>query len=210
MDILKSLQWRYATKKFDANKSLSKKQIHTLKEAFNLTATSYGLQPIKMIVIQNKELQKKLVPCSMNQQQVANASHVLILCTQNKMTSNDIDNYFKLVKNHRDTSDTILNPFKSYLKESFTTKSAEEVLSWAKNQAYLALGNLLTVAAVEQIDTCPMEGFDAKKYCTLLNLNTQDISPVLVLPVGFRANDDFMKDLPKVRKNTSDIIIDIC
>lgn len=210
MDILKSLQWRYATKKFDADKLLSEHQIHTLKEAFNLTATSYGLQPIKMAVIQNKELQNKLISSSMNQQQVGNASHVLVICIQNKLTSNDIENYFKLIKKERNTPDEILNPFKEYLKKSLPVKSNDDILSWAKNQAYLALGNLLTVAAVEKIDACPMEGFNPEEYSEFLGLKEHDISPVLVLPVGFRAKDDYMKDLTKVRKDTTDTIIDIC
>ena len=71
MNSIESLQWRYAVKKFDENKSLSETQINTLKEAFNLTATSYGLQPIKMVVIKNKDVQQKLVEHSWNQPQVA-------------------------------------------------------------------------------------------------------------------------------------------
>ena len=209
MDILKSLQWRYATKKFDATKTLTNKQINTLKEAFNLTATSYGLQPIKMLVIQNKELQKQLVLHSMNQQQVGDASHVLVLCVQNKLTTDDVENYFNLVKENRNTPDKILNPFKEYLKEVLPSKSNHEIFIWAKNQAYLALGNLLTVAAVEHIDACPMEGFDPKKYSEFLQLEKHAISPVLVLPVGFRANDDYMKDLAKIRKKTTDMVIEI-
>jgi nitroreductase len=209
MDILKSLQWRYATKKFDTTKTLTSQQINILKEAFNLTATSYGLQPIKMVIIQNKELQKKLVSHSMNQQQVGDASHVLVLCVQNKLTTHDVENYFNLVKESRNTPDEILNPFKEYLKESLPSKSNDEIFSWAKNQAYLALGNLLTVAAIEQIDACPMEGFDPEKYSEILQLEAHSIFPVLVLPIGFRANDDYMKDLAKIRKKTTDMVIEI-
>jgi len=209
MDILKSLQWRYATKKFDTTKTLTGQQITILKEAFNLTATSYGLQPIKMVVIQNKALQKQLVSHSMNQQQVGDASHVLVLCVQNKLTTYDVENYFDLVKKNRNTPDEILNPFKEYLKESLPSKSNDEIFLWAKNQAYLALGNLLTVAAIEQIDACPMEGFDPGKYSEILHLEAHSISPVLVLPVGFRANDDYMKDLAKIRKKTTDMVIEI-
>ncbi len=209
MDVIKSLRWRYATKKFDANKSLTKQQINTLKEAFNLTATSYGLQPIKMAIIQNKKLQKQLVEHSMNQQQIENASHILVICTQNKLTTNDVENYFNLVKKARNTSDAILTPFKEYLKQSLMSKTDDEIFAWAKNQAYLSLGNLLVVAAVEKIDACPMEGFDPKKYSEILNLEEQNMFPVLVLPVGFRAEDDYMKDLAKVRKKTEEVIVEI-
>lgn len=90
INTIEKLKWRYATKKFDASKLLSETKIETLKQAFNLTATSYGLQPLKMIVIHNKNLQKELVPLTMQQQQVADASHVLVLCTETSITSSYI------------------------------------------------------------------------------------------------------------------------
>ncbi|MFN0730014.1 NAD(P)H-dependent oxidoreductase [Polaribacter gochangensis] len=209
MSIIKNLEWRYATKKFDATKLLSDSQINTLKKAFNLTATSYGLQPIKMVVVHNKEIQKELVKHSWNQQQIAQASHVLVLCIQKHMSSDDVENYFSLVKKIRNTPDEILDQFKNYLKNDFETKSEETIHSWMKNQAYIALGNLMTVAASENIDSCPMEGFIPEKYDALLNLGKHNLKSVLVLPVGFRAEDDFMKDLKKVRKNTDEVIIEI-
>ena len=209
MSIIKNLEWRYATKKFDATKLLSDSQINTLKKAFNLTATSYGLQPIKMVVVHNKEIQKELVKHSWNQQQIVQASHVLVLCIQKNMSSDDVENYFSLVKKIRNTPDKILDQFKNYLKNDFETKSEETIHSWMKNQAYIALGNLMTVAASENIDSCPMEGFIPEKYDALLNLGKHNLKSVLVLPVGFRAEDDFMKDLKKVRKNTDEVIIEI-
>ncbi len=209
MNSIKNLEWRYATKKFDAEKLLSNSQISILKEAFNLTATSYGLQPVKMVVIKNKEIQNQLVAHSWNQQQIAQASHVLVLCIPKKYTEKDIENYFSLVKNIRNTPDQILNPFKEMLTSSIATKSQEELRIWNKNQAYIALGNLMTVAANEQIDSCPMEGFTPEKYDEILNLKEHNLTSVLVLPVGFRAEDDFMKDLKKVRRETSEIVIEI-
>ncbi|MDG1040971.1 MAG: NAD(P)H-dependent oxidoreductase [Polaribacter sp.] len=209
MNSIKNLEWRYATKKFDATKSLSNSQINTLKEAFNLTATSYGLQPVKMIVIQNKEIQKQLVSHSWNQQQIADASHVLVLCIPKKYTTKDVDNYFSLIKTIRSTPDEVLNPFKKMLTSSIENKTHEELKIWNTNQAYIALGNLMTVAANEQIDTCPMEGFIPEKYDEILNLNKHNLTSVLVMPVGFRAEDCFMKDLKKVRKKTAEVVIEI-
>ena len=209
MDSIKNLEWRYATKKFDATKLLSNAQINILKEAFNLTATSYGLQPVKMVVIQNKEIQQQLVTHSWNQKQLVQASHVLVLCIPKKYTKEDVENYFSLVKNIRNTPDKILNPFKEMLTTSIITKTQEELRTWNKNQAYIALGNLMTIAANEQIDSCPMEGFIPEKYDEVLNLNKHNLTSVLVLPVGFRAEDDFMKDLKKVRRKTSEVVIEI-
>ena len=209
MNSIENLQWRYAVKKFDENKSLSEVQINTLKEAFNLTATSYGLQPVKMVIVNNKELQQQLVAHSWNQQQVVQASHVLVLCIPKKYTIEDVENYFALVKNVRNTPDEILNPFKEMLSSSVANKTQEELSIWNKNQAYIALGNLMTVAANEQIDSCPMEGFVPEKYDEILELDKYNLTSVLVLPVGFRAEDDYMKDLKKVRRNTEEVVIEL-
>jgi len=209
MSSIDNLQWRYAVKKFDQHKSLTEVQINILKEAFNLTATSYGLQPVKLVVVKNKEIQQSLVPHSWNQQQVADASHLLVLCVQKELTPEDIESYFNLVKSTRNTPDEILNPFKSFLKDAINSKSKDEITSWAKNQAYIALGNLMTVAANEKIDSCPMEGFAPEKYDEILNLKSHNLASVLVMPVGFRAEDDYMKDLKKVRRKISEVVIEI-
>ncbi|WP_233900103.1 NAD(P)H-dependent oxidoreductase [Tenacibaculum piscium] len=209
MNTIENLKWRYAVKKFDENKSLSEIQITTLKEAFNLTATSYGLQPVKMVVIQNKEIQQQLVAHSWNQPQVGQASHVLVLCIPKKYSVADVDAYFSLVKEMRNTPDEILAPFKKMLTDSIGNKTQEELTVWNKNQAYISLGNLMTVAANQQIDSCPMEGFIPEKYDEVLGLDKHNLTSVLVLPVGFRAEDDYMKDLKKVRKNIEDIIIEM-
>lgn len=209
MNSIQSLKWRYAVKKFDNDTYLSDEQINTLKEAFNLTATSYGLQPIKLVVIKNKEIQQQLVEHSWNQQQVAQASHVLVLCIDTHLNENDVEKYFERVQEIRNTPDDIINPFKDYLKQVITNKSSQDLITWAKNQAYLALGNLLTVCAQEQIDSCPMEGFIPEKYDEVLDLPSKNLASVLVLPVGLRAQDDFMKDLKKVRKNIDEIVLEI-
>lgn len=209
MNIIESLEWRYAAKKFDDKKTLSKEQIQTLKTAFNLTATSYGLQPVKMVVLKNKNIQQQLVAHSWNQQQVAQASHVLVICTQDNINEEDIEKYFDLVKYTRNTPDEIINPFKDYLKTDISNKSENQLALWMKNQAYIALGNLLTVAAIEKIDSCPMEGFNPEKYDEILELKKFNLKSALVLPVGFRAEDDYMKDLKKVRKNITDVVIEI-
>ncbi len=209
MNTIESLQWRYAVKKFDKEKTLSATQIHTLKEAFNLTPTSYGLQPLKLIVIQNKTIQEELVLHSMNQPQVLEASHLLVICIPKTYETKEIENYFNLVKKVRQTPIEILNPFKEFLTAQIAQKTQEELALWNKNQAYIALGNLLTVCALEKIDACPMEGFNPEKYDEILKLKAQNLTSVLVLPVGFRAKDDYMKDLKKVRKNLEDIIVEI-
>ncbi|MFK7811091.1 MAG: NAD(P)H-dependent oxidoreductase [Maribacter sp.] len=206
---IKQLEWRYAVKKFDATKLLSDDKINTLKKAFNLTATSYGLQPITLAVIQNKELQKELVPHSFNQSQVEQASHILVICIENEVDSAYISKYFTQVKKVRGTSDAILNPFKESIIENFSNKEVQEIKDWSKNQAYLAMGNLLTICALEEIDSCPMEGFEPSAYDEVLNLKEKGLTSVLVLPVGYRADDDMFSTFKKVRKDMDDCIIEI-
>jgi len=208
-EIIEKLQWRYACKKFDANKKLSDEKLNILKESFNLTATSYGLQPLKMVVIEDKNIKKKLVPFSMDQKQVEDASHVLILCIESEIKGKYIKNHFERVEAIRNTSRTILEPFETFLVDSFSEKTSEEIDLWMTKQAYLALGNLLTVCALEKIDACPMEGFEPNKYDQLLGLNEMGLKSVLVLPVGYRAEDDFFSTLKKVRRGVEEVIIEI-
>jgi len=209
MNIIESLKWRYAVKKFDSEKQLSEAQISTLHEAFNLTATSYGLQPIKLVVVKNKEIQKELVSHSWNQSQIVDASHVLVICIPKNYSSLEVENYFKLVQKIRNTPNEIIKPFKEFLTSDIEKKSQEELTLWNKNQAYIALGNLMTVCAVEKIDACPMEGFIPEKYDEVLNLTDKNLQSVLVLPVGFRSDDCHMKDLTKVRKDLTETIVEI-
>lgn len=209
MNSIDNLKWRYAVKKFDHHKILSDNQINILKQAFNLTATSYGLQPIKLIIIKNKDIQRQLVEHSYNQQQIHQASHLLVICTDTKLEESDVDKYFDRVKEVRKTPDKIVSSFRAYLKTVITGKSAQDLFSWGKNQAYLALGNLLTVCANEKIDSCPMEGFIPEKYDKILNLKEKNLTSVLVLPIGFRAEDDKMIHQKKVRKKVEEIVIDI-
>lgn len=209
MTIIESLQWRYAVKKFDETKILSEEKVDTLKEAFNLTATSYGLQPVKLVIVKNKEVQQKLVEHSWGQKQVLQASHLLVICIPSIYKKKYVNDYFDLIKKVRNTPDEILNPFRDFLTSDVNNRTQEELFQSNKNQAYTVLGNLLTVCALEKIDSCPMEGFIPEKYDEILKLKEQNLSSVLILPVGFRAEDDYMKDLKKVRKSIKDSVIEI-
>ncbi|MBE0423060.1 MAG: nitroreductase family protein [Lutibacter sp.] len=209
MNIINSLKWRYATKKFDPTKTISAAQIDLLKKSFNLMATSFGLQPIKMVVIQNKELQEEFVKFCFYQRQVADASHLLVLCIENDITTEAIHAYFDLEKEIRGTSEEIISKFRNQLIEMYKNKTLKEKQISAVNQAYIALGNLITVCAIEKIDACPMEGFVPEKIDELLNLPAQNLKSVLLMPVGFRAEDDFMSTMKKVRKPLNETVIEI-
>jgi nitroreductase len=209
MNLIDSLNWRYAVKKFDPSKKLSEAQIDLLKEAFNLTPTSFGLQPLKLIVIEDKELQEKFVKYSYFQRQVADASHLLVMCIDTDTTIEDINACFDLEKNIRGTSEEIIAPFREQLIKMYNDMGLEKRQLSAIYQCYIALGNLMTVCAIEKIDSCPMEGFIPEEIDKLLGLEKLDLKSILLLPVGYRADDDLMNGMNKVRKPLNEIIIDI-
>ena len=209
MNSITALKWRYAVKKFDPDKLVSEEKINVLKTAFNLTATSYGLQPLRLVLVQNKEIQDKLMTASYNQKQIGTASHLLVICIESTVDKGFIEKHFKMVQDIRKTPDEILHPFRESLIGDFEQKPVDEVKIWATHQAYLVLGTLLTVCAVEGIDSCPMEGFEPKKYNEILELEKYGLEAVLALPVGYRSDDDFFASLKKVRRPLKDTVIEI-
>lgn len=209
MDIIEKLNWRYATKKFDPNKSVSKQKVEILKQAFNLTALSYGIQTVKMVIVSDSDLKKKFIDLCYGQQQVGQASHILVLCIQKTVDENDIDNHFDNIKSIRKTPELILSKYRKEQKDLIKSKTDLEIQAWCKNQAYIVLGNLMTVCAIEGIDACPMEGFIPEKVDALLNLDDLNLKSVLLLPIGYRAEDDMFASLKKVRKDISETVIEI-
>lgn len=207
MNVVEQLQWRYATKKFDRDKKLEMNQVERLLQSFNLTATSYGLQPLKMVVVQDERIQENLVAASYNQRQVADASHLLVICIETEVNAQFVRTYFEHVKKIRETPEKILKPFREDLEQKFDAQSKAETKNWAAKQAYLALGNLLTVCALEEIDSCPMEGFQPDKYADILGLHDQNLEAVLVLPVGYRAEDDMFAEFKKVRRPLDESVV---
>lgn len=206
MDIIESLQWRYATKKFDTSAIINEEKISRICNAFNLTATSYGLQPLKLLVVRNKDLQLKMQSAAFNQVQVSSASHVLIICIETNIDENFIDNYFSIMKAARPDDFASINAYHKVLVSRFENKSQEELNLWATKQAYIALGNLMTVCALEKIDSCPMEGFMPSAIDELLNLEKKQLASVLLLPIGIRDKKDISATETKVRRPISDII----
>lgn len=209
MDIIERLEWRYATKKFDPQHTLSNSQLHTLKQAFNLTATSFGLQTIKLVVVEDKNIREQLVPHAFGQKQVWHASHLLVLCVQDSISDSDVDAHFDNVTDIRNTPESILAPYRADLKQTIRNMSATERQEWAIRQVYIALGNLMTVCAVEGIDSCPMEGFDAAQFDTILNLKDKGLKSVLLLPVGYRHADDMFAGFKKVRKEVHEAVVEL-
>lgn len=209
MDIINALEWRYATKNFDTEAIIPDETIELLKHAFNLTASSYGLQPVKLLVVSNKSTLNDLVPLSMNQKQVGQASHLCVFCVETNIDESYIRTFFDRVKSINNTPDEILNPFRTSVINSFKAKSYDAIFKWGAKQAYLAMGNMLTVCATQGVDACPMEGFDPLEYDRFFKLNEKGLRSVLIMPIGYRASDDMFAAMNKVRKPLSESIIEV-
>lgn len=200
MSVLNQLKWRYATKKFDANKKISDDQLQEILEAGNLTATSVGLQPIRILVVETPELRQQILPNAWGQNQVVDASHLLVLATVLAETlPSHAENYIQRAAQIRGVPVESLDGFKKMVTGVIASKTAEQQLEWAQKQAYIALGQLMVAAAALDIDTCPMEGFVPAKVDEVLGLHERGLASVLMLPIGYRAEDDKYASTPKVR-----------
>ena len=207
MDIIESLKWRYAVKKFDPDYKLSKLQIDRISEGLVLTASSMGMQLMEFIIIENKELRSKVKPIAYNQGQVEDASHLLVLCRKEEVEHKDIKELVEETSKRRGIpldSDK-LQGYEKMLSSALKMPKPQQTI-WMENQVYLAMGNLLTICAAEKVDACPMEGFDRLALDKLLNLEDKGLRSVLICPIGGRAIDDKYSGLPKVRRSPSKII----
>jgi len=208
-NIIDALEWRYAVKKFNEEALLSEQQLEAVKKAFNLSASSYGLQPYKLVMLQNKALQERLLPHSYNQKQVVQAAAVLVFCIRKDIDSSYIDGYFGLIASARGQSPESLDGYKNFIKSTLVGKTPAEMSLWATNQVYLNMGTLLTACAAMEIDSCPMEGFSPAGYNQVLELDKMGLEAVLVMPIGIRASDDSVAILKKVRKPLEEAVITI-
>ncbi|WP_010228740.1 NAD(P)H-dependent oxidoreductase [Gillisia marina] len=203
---IEDLNWRYATKKFDANKEVSSEDLEKLLEAIQLTASSYGLQPYEVIVIKDAALREELKAHSWNQTQITDASEVIVFANKTQITSAYVDSYLNDIASTRSLKLEDLDGLKGMLESTILKLDAEDQSLWAAKQAYIALGNLLSAAANLKIDTCPMEGFDATKYDELLNLKEKGLTTAVIATIGYRSEDDQTQFAAKVRKSKNDLI----
>lgn len=204
--ILENLNWRYATKKFDATKKISSENLDTLTEVLRLTPTSYGLQPLKFLVIENPAIRAKLLEKSYGQNQVVDASHLIVMCAFNNVDDSHVDEYVQNIATVRELPVEQLAGFGQYMKQNIGNMDAAQKIIWGSKQAYIALGQFLHACADLRIDATPMEGFQPDGYDEVLGLKAKNLHAVLVCPIGYRAEDDQYQHLKKVRKVKSDII----
>lgn len=204
-DYIETLNWRYATKKFDPSKKVSEEDIEKLLEAIRLSASSYGLQPYEIFVIKNAELRNKLQSAAFGQPQITDASHLLVFANLAEIDKSYIDEYLDNIAETRTTKRKDLAGFEQMLDNSVLKFSPEEKNQWAANQTYIALGNLLSAAANFKIDTCPMEGFEADKFDEILGLKEKGLTTAVVATIGYRSEEDQLQHAVKVRKRKEEL-----
>jgi len=200
MKLLENLKWRYATKKFDASKKIEQKDIEILKEAVQLSVSSYGLQLYKVLIITNDELKLQLKEAAWNQSQLTDASHIFVFCNYTESKNEHIDEYIRATSETQNTPLEKLEGYGDFIKQSLSAKPIEEWQNWSEKQTYLALSNLLVACAELKIDSCPMEGFEPEKFNQILGLDQNGLNAAIIAPVGYRSTEDHTQFRQKVRK----------
>jgi nitroreductase len=206
---IENQQWRYATKKFDATKKISTKDFDILKEAMRLSASSYGLQPYKIIIIDNPEIRSQILPFAWNQKQIVEASELLIFANVINFGANEIDEHIKNMASTRGLEIESLQGYADFMKAKITNLPIETRNIWTSKQTYLALGNLMNAAAELKIDVTPMEGFEPDNVNELLGLENMGLSASLIATVGYRHSEDQTQYYPKVRKSNQNLFVTI-
>jgi nitroreductase/dihydropteridine reductase len=204
--LLEDLNWRYATKKYDTSKKIAQEHLDILLEAIRLSPSSYGLQPLKIVLVESKEIREKLKPYSWNQSQITDASHLMVLCSYKEMSNELIDSNAENTEITRSLEKGQLQGFANFVKVKVKEKSLTEQAEWNARQAYIALGILMQSCAQLRIDATPMEGFEADKYNDILGLNDKNLNATLVCAIGYRSEEDSNQHLLKVRKPMNDFL----
>lgn len=205
--IHKQLNWRYACKKFDPTKKIRESDWNILAESLRLSASSYGLQPWKFIVVQNPEIRKQLLPVSWGQTPVTDASHYVVLTYKEKMDEEHITRFIEDTAKKRGLDPATLLGYKAMMMGDLVTGPRSEIINWwAQRQVYIAMGSILTTAAMMNIDTLPMEGLDPAAYDKILGLEGTGYKTVASVACGYRSDDDKYQFAKKVRFEIKDVI----
>ena len=209
-DLIQKLQWRYAAKKMNPAKSVPQEKLDRILEAIRLTATSSGLQPYEVFVVTNKEVREKIKPIAWNQEQITDGSHLLVFAAWDNYTADRINMMFDLVNEQRGFKNEGWENYRQMLLSMYPQRDAEVNYQHAARQAYIGLGTALIAAAEEHVDATPMEGFDPKALDEILGLKALGLRSVVILPLGYRAEDgDWLVSLKKVRRAREDFITEV-
>jgi nitroreductase len=205
--LLNALRWRYATKAFDASRQIDASTWNALENALVLTASSYGLQPWKFLVITDAAIRAELRPHSWNQSQITDCSHLVVLLKKRAITAADADRLIEVTAATRGIDATLLEGYRNMIQVDLIDGPRSQIIDqWSGNQVYIALGNLLTSAALLGVDTCAIEGFSPADYDRILGLESSEYKSCVVCACGYRSADDKYASLAKVRYAANDLI----
>ncbi len=205
MSLIQDLNWRYAAKRMNGE-AVPQDKLDAILEAARLSASSYGLQPYHIIVVQNQETKLKLQAAAYGQAQLAESNVVLVFAVQEKLTEDDVEKFVSNIVATRNMPDaSALEGYKQMMLGTVKGLTDEQQQQWSGKQAYIALGTALAAAAEQRVDACPMEGFDAKQFDEILELNKKGLKSIVLLPLGFRSSEDYLANLPKVRKSSEEL-----
>ncbi|KQW97337.1 NAD(P)H-dependent oxidoreductase [Flavobacterium sp. Root420] len=207
--LLENLNWRYATKKFDATKKISASDLNTLKEAVRLSASSYGLQPYKVIIVENPEIREKLKAAAYGQTQITDASQLFIFANDLNLGAVSVDNYIANISETRGVPVDALGGFSDMMKGTIANLSDDAKNIWTAKQTYIALGTLLSAASELKIDATPMEGFNAAQFNEILGFDKLGLNASVIATVGYRHDEDDAQHYKKVRKSHEELFITI-
>lgn len=208
--LLGALNWRYAVKKFDSAKKLTAGQVSALEEALRLSPSSFGLQPWKFMVVTDSAVREQLTPASWGQSQIADCSHLVVFAAKNMVSATDVDQYVEEISKVRGVPKENLAEYAGMMKGFVSSLTPATCKIWTEKQCYIALGNLLTCAAVMGIDACPMEGIEPAKYNEILKShNLGEYSTVVVAALGYRAAGDMYAGAKKVRFAASQVVVKV-
>ena len=202
---IENQNWRYATKKFNSEKKISESDLEILKDAIQLSSSSYGLQPYKVLIVENEEIRKQLQPASWGQSQIVDASHLLVFANITTIDADYINKYAENVATTRNIPFESVKGYADVMIGNITNLTPEQQNIWTAKQTYLALGNLLNAAAELKIDVTPMEGFVPDQYDEILGLKEKGLHATLVATVGYRHDEDDTQHYAKVRKPKSEL-----
>ncbi|MEH6738348.1 MAG: NAD(P)H-dependent oxidoreductase [Sulfitobacter sp.] len=204
--LIDQLNWRYATKKMDANKAVPQEKVDAIIEAIRLAPTSSGTQPFELIVVTNPEKRAEIRAAASDQAQVTDGSHLLVFAAWDNYTADRIDEVVDLVTQERGEL-PMLNAYYENLKSNYLPRDASVNYEHAARQAYIALGIAMVAAAEQEVDSTPMEGFDPRKVDEILDLKARGLRSVVLLPLGYRdASGDWLLPMKKVRKSVESMV----
>lgn len=208
MSIIPALKWRYATKRMNGVK-IPKEKMAIILEAISLAPTSFGLQPYTIIVIENKAMLEKIKPIAMRQPQITEASALLVFAVWDSITMEKIEAYIAQIAKEREVTVASLDPVKEQIAALLKNSDSDNLI-WNAKQAYIAMGFALAAAAVEQIDSTPMEGFDKALLDDVLQLKEKGLRSMLIMTLGYRdVKNDYLANLKKVRRPKESLFIEI-